>query len=214
MIASRLGSDVGRLAGVHSTHGCRYSRKYRCHRYKTKEGEICNDLTGRLVITFTRPGRQCRLCAETWADQIEVSELKPRRLTVEEFPGFTRVILPKATLDVIVAQQIESWKSTLSSVAGVYLITDTKTGRHYVGSAYGLGGIWSRWAKYSASGHGNNKNLRRLLHKNGVRYSQNFQFSILETADTNTGRDEIISRETHWKDVLCSRESHGGHNAN
>jgi hypothetical protein len=61
--------------------------------------------------------------------------LKPRRLTIEEFPGFSCVLLSSAKMDIIVAQGIESWESALSSVAGVYLITDTKTGRHYVGTA-------------------------------------------------------------------------------
>jgi hypothetical protein len=171
-------------------------------------------LTGRLTIEFPRPGRQCRLIAERWAEQLLVSEVKPRRLAVEDFPGFSNVLLPKPKLDIIVAQEIESWESALSSVAGVYLITDTKTGRHYVGSAYGAGGIWGRWKAYSESGHGHNKNLKSILKKMGLAHSDNFQFSILETADTNANKDDVLERETHWKNALCSRESHGGYNAN
>jgi hypothetical protein len=113
-----------------------------------------------------------------------------------------------------VAQEIESWKSALSSVAGVYLITDTETGRHYVGSAYGEGGIWARWKSYSESGHGHNKILKNLLKKKRTDYSHNFQFSILEMADTNASKDDVLEREAHWKYALCSRESHGGYNAN
>jgi hypothetical protein len=145
---------------------------------------------------------------------MRVGELMARRLEVEAFPGFSNVILPKQKLDIIVAQEIESWKSALASVAGVYLITDTKTGRHYVGSAYGEGGIWGRWAAYSWSGHGNNKILNDLLQKQGPDYSRNFQFSILETADTNASKEDVLARETHWKNKLCSRECHGGYNAN
>jgi hypothetical protein len=207
-------NDRWLFAGVHLTQGCRYNKKYRCYYYKTSEVKAFENLTGRLVVTFARPGRQCRLCAENWADQIGVSEYRPLPLTVGEFPGFTKVLLPKPTLDIIVRQEIESWKSALSSVAGVYLITDTKTGRHYVGSAYGSCGIWGRWVAYSESGHGNNKYLKRLLHNKRHEYSLNFQFSILETADTNASKDEIIGREAHWKDVICSRVSHGGYNEN
>jgi len=167
-----------------------------------------------LIIEFARTGRQSYLKAENWARQLQVSELKPRPLAIEEFPGFSNVILPKRKLDIIVAQEIESWKAALSSVAGVYLITDSKTGRHYVGSAYGTEGIWNRWKAYSENGHGGNKNLRTLLQNEGTGYSINFQFSILETADTSTSEDDVLKRETHWKNALCSRESHGSYNAN
>jgi len=200
------------FAGVHSTHGCAPVKN--AVRYKTKELPECAALTGRLIIEFARAGRQSYLKAENWAERLHVSELKPRPVVVEEFPGFSNILLPKWKLDIIVAQDIESWKSALSSVAGVYLITDTKTGRHYVGSAYGTGGIWERWKAYSEGGHGNNKNLKSLLQKKRADYSANFQFSILETADTSAGEDDVLQRETHWKNVLCSRESHGGYNAN
>ena len=202
------------FAGVHSRHGCTYNKRWCCYHYNTKEVQELDTLTGRLTIEFPRPGRQCRLIAERWAEQLLVSEVKPRRLAVEDFPGFSNVLLPKPKLDIIVAQEIESWESALSSVAGVYLITDTKTGRHYVGSAYGAGGIWGRWKAYSESGHGHNKNLKSILKKMGLAHSDNFQFSILETADTNANKDDVLERETHWKNALCSRESHGGYNAN
>lgn len=223
------------FAGVCSTHGCRavdaqqdrpwdksagYSPTAESQtikpafRYDTKALPEFAELTGRLIVKFARPGRQPYLKAENWVEQLKVCELRPRPLEVEEFPGFSSVLLPKWELDIIAVQEIESWKSALSSVAGIYLITDTKSGRHYVGSAYGAGGIWGRWKAYSESGHGHNKILKSLLQKKEVTYSCNFQFSILETADINASADEILARETHWKNVLCSRESHGGYNAN
>jgi hypothetical protein len=228
------GPFIWLFAGVHSTHGCS-SVKAQVHpwdknneyyatkgctfvkqafRYNTKELPEFASLTGRLIIEFSRPGRQSYLKAENWSERMQVGELKPRRLEVEEFPGFLHLLLPKWKLDIIVAQEIGSWQSALASVAGVYLITDTKTGRHYVGSAYGTGGVWGRWKAYSESGHGNNKNLKDLLQKEGADYSANFQFSILETADTSASEDDVRKREKHWKDALCSRESHGGYNAN
>jgi hypothetical protein len=202
------------FAGVHSVHRCHFIKAEQCYRYQTEEVPELTALTGRLIIEFSRRGRQPYRIAENWSAQLKVSELKPRRLVIEEFSGFTNVLLPKSKLDIIVAQEIESWKSALSSVAGVYLITDTKTGRHYVGSAYGTGGIWGRWKAYSESGHGNNKNLKNILQKMGLAHSHNFQFSVLETADTNASKDDVLERETHWKNALCSRESHGGYNAN
>ena len=208
------GSSRWLFAGIHSSHGATFKRIYQCYYYRTEEIPLFAALTGRLIIEYPRLGRQPYRNAETVAAHLNVSELKPRRMVVEEFPGFTKIVLQKETLDIIVAQGIESWKSALSSVAGVYLITDTKTGRHYVGSAYGTGGIWDRWAAYSESGHGNNKILKGLLQKRGPNYSRHFHFSILETADTNASEDDVLERENHWKEVLCSRKSHGGYNAN
>lgn len=202
------------FAGVHSTDGYETGRAGVAFYYHTEELKETESLSGRVVVSFERPGRQSYLNAENWEDRMTVSELLPGRLTVEAFPGFTSVLVSMAKLALIVSQQLESWKSALSSVAGVYLITDTKTGRHYVGSAYGAGGIWVRWTQYVETGHGHNRELRLLLDREGAEYSDRFQFAILETADSNASTDEVLARETHWKDALCSRQSHGGYNAN
>jgi hypothetical protein len=202
------------FAGVHATNGCTYHSAKRVFRYDTNELQSLAGLTGRLIIEFTRSGRQSYLKAENWAGRLLVKELMARPLEIEAFSGFSQVLLLKSKLDIIVKQEIESWKAALSSVAGIYLITDTMTGRHYVGSAYGVGGIWARWKVYSETGHGQNKNLKELLCEKGATHSSNFQFCILETADTNASEEEVLARETHWKDALCSRESHGGLNAN
>jgi hypothetical protein len=55
------------------------------------------------------------------------------------------------------------WRSRLSAVAGVYLILAETTGRLYLGSATGAEGIWGRWRKYAATGHGGNALLKELL---------------------------------------------------
>lgn len=70
------------------------------------------------------------------------------------FPGYRHVILPKVTLNLVVDQDVPSWRAALSAVAGIYLITDMKTGKVYVGSATGDGGIWTRWSQYAATGLG------------------------------------------------------------
>lgn len=54
-------------------------------------------------------------------------------------------------------------KAALSSVKGFYLVSDVTTGKHYVGSAYGDQGIWSRWSAYIDSGHGGNVELCELV---------------------------------------------------
>jgi len=223
------------FAGVFSTHGCNSVEAQQDQRwtktigysptpdshiikpaflYETKALPEFAELTGRLIIGFDRPGRQSYLKTENWVEQLNVNELRSRPLEVEEFPGFLKFLLPKRKLDLILGEEIESWKSALSSVAGVYLITDTNTGRHYVGSAYGKDGIWGRWKTYSETGHGYDKILQELLKNEGASYANDFQFAILEIVDSSAKQEDVIDRETHWKNVLCSRKSHGGYNAN
>ena len=71
-------------------------------------------------------------------------------------------------------------------------------------------GIWNRWRAYSETGHGGNRDLRRLLKEEGAEHAQNFQFGILEVAGTHG--DDLLARESYWKEMLLSREF--GLNAN
>jgi hypothetical protein len=121
-------------------------------------------------------------------------------------PGFNSVRLSFEELASIIRQDNLSWRAALANVAGVYVITDTKTGRLYVGSAYGGVGLWQRWGAYVKTGHGGNKELRELLRKSGPSYAENFQFALVEVCDINASPDYVISREGHWKDVLMTRE--------
>lgn len=180
--------------------------------YKTTEIEETSALSGRLVVGFKRSGRAAYLNADKWAPKLVVSELLPRRMAVGDFPGYHNLLIDRATLTLIVSQGVPSWRGALSAVAGVYLITDASTGKLYVGSATGTGGIWARWAAYAKSGHGGNRDLRKLLKAEGTEYARHFQYAVLEIADTHASSEEVLARESHWKSVLRSREH--GYNAN
>ncbi len=123
-----------------------------------------------------------------------------------EFPGYSSVLIRHDQLRHIVNRDLVTWRAALKSVAGVYLITDTTSGKHYVGSAYGTDGIWGRWMGYSANGHGDNSELRALLTERGAGHAQHFQYSILEICDLLAQKSEVWTREGHWKDALCSRQ--------
>ena len=179
-----------------------------CLRYPMAEVAGAADMTGRLVASFTRPGRQSYLLAENWVDQITLAEIYPRRLSIGEFPGFRSVDLSFEELRLVVGQGLESWRSALLNVAGVYLISDGSSGCLYVGSASGTGGIWQRWSDYAATGHGGNVELRALVNGDRVDRAKHFRFSVLEIADVHTGEADVLEREAHWKRVLLSRE-HG-----
>jgi hypothetical protein len=180
--------------------------------YRTAELPQTQELVGRLVIHFRRTGRAAYLDAERWAAGLTVHELRSQRMAVADFPGYRAVMIDAAKLRLIVEQRVPSWRAALSSVGGIYLITDTRTGKLYVGSATGEDGLWARWCDYATNGHGGNRDLRRLLKEHGEAYADGFQYSLLEVADPYTSAEEIIGRETHWKNVLRSREF--GYNGN
>lgn len=181
-------------------------------RYPLEEVAACNELNGRLVVSFKRQSRQAYLNCETWSDGLTVVELRPSRLAIADFPGYKSVHITKEQLDLIIREQLPEWKSALSSVAGVYLIADAQSGKLYVGSATGEGGIWARWSEYAASGHGGNIRLREALQALGSEHAGNLRYSVLEIADTHASANEVLLREAHWKAVLHTREH--GYNAN
>lgn len=193
------------FAGVYESNGAQWKSERTSYRYDLRSDAACADMAGRLVITFTRTGRQSYLNAENWADRMHLFEVKAERLSIAEFPGFKAVHLTKAELDTIVRQSIDSWRTALSNVSGVYLIVDSASGSLYVGSASGEGGIWQRWSQYSSSGHGGNRKMRELLNDMGAESAGHFQFSILEITDLHDSEQSIQQREAHWKRVLLSR---------
>ena len=71
--------------------------------------------------------------------------------------------------------------------------------------------MWSRWRDYVTSGHGSNLGLTKLLgHEADLTYCrQHFRLFLLERHPMNVGEDEIIARESFWKEILLSRGDHG-----
>lgn len=175
--------------------------------YELIEEEPSKEFDGRIVASFIRPGRQSYLKADSWASKIDLCEIYPTKLNVGNFPGYKCLNITKSMLDIIVEKQVPTWKTALENVAGVYLISDKITGKLYVGSANGEGGIWQRWVSYSKSGHGGNVEIAALTRQNCL-HPNGFSFSILEIADIHESPEHILSRESHWKRVLQTRE-HG-----
>lgn len=175
------------------------------HYYPLVEDLSCSSLKGRLFVRFEKKFRQCYPYAENHAAEIIVREFRDAPLSVAHFPGFRKVDLSYDELCLIHRQQIQDWIGALSSVAGVYLMTDTLDNKLYVGSASGQGGIWQRWADYAITGHGNNVELKSLLGQGSPSRARHFRYAILEIADIHDDFASIIERETHWKNILRSR---------
>jgi len=182
------------------------------YRYNTKLLPNQDDLIGRVIVRYKREGRASYIWGHKYGKNLEIAEIKSTRISIGDFPGFNKVNLSYRQLKIVVTQQEPSWKSALSNIKGIYLISDTFSGKLYVGSATGEDGLWQRWESYARTGHGGNAELKSLIHDKGIEYTDNFQYTVLEIADFHSTDEFIIDRECHWKDVLLSRQF--GHNSN
>lgn len=171
-----------------------------------------DDLVGRIVVKYKREFRAAYVWGYKLTNKLEIGEIFKSPYSIEVFPGYNNMVISHSKLNLIVSKQEASWKSALSNVNGVYLITDISNGRKYVGSALGEEGIWGRLCSYIYNGHGGNIDLKKLLIERGNEHVNNFQYAVLEIADKQATLEQIIKRENYWKEVLKSREF--GYNQN
>lgn len=150
----------------------------------------------------------------TIGSQLEVLKVLEQRYERNPFKGYDNVCLPYDQLKAIVGTHKQDWFSALESQQTVYLITDKKTGKLYVGSATSKEQmLLARWSEYVKDGHGGNVELERIVKKNGLVYvRENFQYSILENFNGRVNANIVLDREKWWKKVLCSQKN--GYNRN
>jgi hypothetical protein len=199
------------FAGVYRSLSVRQSEKGG-YTYKTELLDHGQEFIGRLIIHFEKTFRNSYPYPKTCFHLLTLTEILREPYTMAPFPGFENVSVSFNELNTIIEQQEPSWKSALSNVKGIYLITDSSNGKLYVGSASGRNAFWSRWSEYCKNGHGGNKLLRDIIKKQGIEHAHSFIFSILETRSMNSEDDSIISRESYWKKVLLTRIHGYNHN--
>lgn len=166
--------------------------------YEMKELDGYEDLKERVIINWGNAA----ISWHQWIKNIKaVIEIHPG-LHYQQFTDYFDFILDFKELQEIVLNQYSDWKKVLSITKGVYLINDSKTGKLYVGSAYGDEGIWGRWSNYVfTNGHGNNKMLVDLLRED-LTYGFNFRFSILMLLPRTITPDEAVKKERLFKNKL------------
>ena len=183
--------------------------------YKVKLTDQMEAFIGRLKLwSESPPGatRGIRVNLENHYDgryPLQLAEVFREPYSGRVFPGYENIDLTFSELEVLVRNDRPDWRTALEHVKGVYLITDTssRTRRHYVGSAYGDDGIWSRWRSYVDTVHGGNAEIRELAAEKGLAHCRgNFRFALLEYLPAYTLDETVLAREAHWKQVLMSRE--------
>jgi hypothetical protein len=178
--------------------------------YEVELTPIGSEFIGRLKIRSDYKSRTTRTNLENYYASFEVQEILREPYTGRSFPGYEDIDISFDELEALVKNIRPDWKSALESVKGIYLITDIKTGRRYVGSAYGDYGVWSRWRSYVVNGHGDNVELQSLVDDPSLDYCRaNFRFALLEHRPTKTPDDIVIAREAFWKRILLTRGAQG-----
>ncbi len=175
---------------------------------------------GRIIVKYHNKSQNLVRRAKGLIEELEVFEILPEKFNDDDFPGYENVNLSFSDLKRVLERK--DWKTALENQKGVYLITDTNTGKLYVGSAYGEKMILGRWTTYAKSGYDRNemengkypnKKFQELVKKEGMPYIKKyFRYSILDIYKSKTDDKIIENRESHWKNVLKTREF--GYNAN
>jgi hypothetical protein len=105
-----------------------------------------------------------------------------------------------------------SWVERLSSVCGIYLMTDEKNRMLYVGQAGGSDGFWGRWKSY-AWGQTGNRDVDPA-YADGKLSVEHTKMSILTVLPLGAPKDTLHRLESRWKERLQSRFPDRGYNAN
>lgn len=171
---------------------------------------------GRLTVRWKNKPQQFYYIDQNLVDSVEVQEISEHAYLDRDnsFAGYENVCKTFVELRRILGRK--DWIEALSGVYGVYVITDNKTGKAYIGSAYGDNGIYGRWLVYINSGYDKdeketgeypNKKLKDLVQREGMAYiTENFQYTILEIFPKNEiGKDRALQRESYWKKVFHTR---------
>ena len=202
------GKDEWLFAGVYKSLNVKDHPNKKGFLYDTEQTEIGKEYIGKAVVLFKKTFRQSYLCLENYIDNFELIELK-KEVWKSPFPGYDNVNVSWKNLAEWI--KTDSWRTALQNQKGVYLITDTHTGKRYVGSAYGNDMLLGRWESYIKTGHGGNVELKRLPFDY---IKENFRYTILEIFKATTDDQIIIEREKYWKDVLMTRIKRFGYNDN
>ena len=188
--------EVARFTNDNGWHG---------RTFDLRETSLLATYRQRLTFTWSNPRRWC-VYGSTGAKGAIVSLADP---IAEPFPGFDSLVLTQAHLRTVITDPLyQHWRTALESVQGIYLITDSSDGRHYVGQTAGGQRILGRWAQYANNGHGGNKELFSLF-KRDPDHAEHFVYSLLRVFGPSVDPEVVFAAESHYKRALMSRRPFG-----
>ena len=175
--------------------------------YEAEEIEEYKPFFGRVIVEYHKQEQaQGRWLSEI-KDELEVLQILPAEFDGDNFPGYDKVRLSWKQLETIISRYKPDWIAALENQKAVYLISDTLTGKHYVGSATAQRGmLLQRWTNYVNNGHGGNVGLKNFSFDY---IKQHFRYSILENYNAKVDDKIILTRESWWKETLLTRNNLG-----
>ena len=202
------GQRRSRLWGTFENHGeVRAERTDTVRYFDLRRTPFLQPLANRLVVEWDTPRVWHRRAAK--ATNMPVLEIADR--DNEPFPGFDNVLLSfHEVSEMVTDHRYADWRTALSQVQGIYLITDSSNGKQYVGKADGTERILGRWKGYASDGHGGNRALQELAQASigagGTKtdHARHFVFSILRVFGPSTSSSEVDAAELHYKKALMS----------
>lgn len=190
-----------------------HSDEFSCRGYHLEKVKDYEEYEKRLIVRINDPVKLSLSYLRWYINaqddlEMEVYEIAPSTKTLN-FTGYQNVSLSHKDLARIISNEEPTYKQALTYVKGIYVITDTATGKLYIGSASGNDeGLWQRWACYAENKNptGGNKKLTEIFEKDQDYIQKNCKYSILEIFDTKTKAEDIIARENYWKKVFETKE--------
>lgn len=170
--------------------------------YDLTESDILSQYNNNIVVKW--PGA---VSFHNYADKSDKDIISINSRISLDFPGYDNLILPFEELENIINEEYtyKNYQTALSNINAIYLIVDVESGKQYIGSSYGKGGLLSRWKCYVNTSHGNNKELEKLICSYPQRYHA-FQFSILKLLPLSISSNEAIDYETLFKEKLLTKK--------
>lgn len=167
-----------------------------------------NEYIGRLKILYEYKNfRRSDVNLKNHFENFEVKEILKEKFKGREFSGYENVHLSFTELENVYDKEDLGWKTALQNIKGIYLVTDKRNGKKYVGAAYEeKRGVWSRWKIYAKTGHGKHSaQLSKEIDKHGLDYARkNFSFALIEHYPLEVDRNYVLEREAYWKKVLLT----------
>lgn len=183
---------------------------------KVETSERFKPFFGRLIVNCNKGNKFARYTfnLSSYIEKISVKEILSCLYSGDKFEGYDNVYLPFDKLSKIFKGEIlPSYYEALSKVCGVYCLTDKKTGKLYIGSATGIGGVRQRWGDYFSSKDGGNKKLIELKKKEKEGYFEKyFTFTLIEFFNKSYDPEKVKIREQYWK--KCLDTINNGYNSN
>jgi len=200
-IISFIGQERSKsiLFGIFKVNG--FSEENGEYNYSLEQLSEFDYLYNRVIIDW---GNNAIAWHQWYKQPKEIIQLLPKGF-LGNFLGLLNFVLDFNELEQLInnPESNEDWKNHLSSVNGIYLILDSKTGNQYIGSANGQNGIWQRWTDYAKTHHGGNKQLIKLCEEEN--YYKNFKYSVLQTLPSNITKKEIDAIERLYKEKLGTK---------